>query len=98
MTRRMVACPGAASEWGLSFEAVGGSDTPLTESNKAEFFTRKVQYELRGKRCSSATVPSVSLCFRAPELQALREGFVEAQQAIGLANHMELLSYSVGLG
>ena len=40
----------------------------------------------------------MSLCVRAVELQALREGFVEAQQAIGLANHMELLSYSVGLG
>ena len=51
MFRRMVASPGAAREWeGITFEAVGGNDTALSEENKADFFAQKVQFELRGKR------------------------------------------------
>lgn len=51
MMRRMVAVPGEASKWeGVTFEMVGGEDTPLSESNKSEFFAAKVQHELRGKR------------------------------------------------
>ena len=33
---------------------------------------------------------------REAQLKALHEGFVEAQEAIGLQHHMSLLSYSVG--
>ena len=51
MSRRMLAVPGGAIEWeGVTFEDVGGEDTPLSESNKSEFFASQVQYELRGKR------------------------------------------------
>jgi len=81
MMRRMVALPGATRDWdGVTFEMVGGADTALTEENKLEFYTRRVQYELIVKREA--------------QLTALREGFREAQEAIGLCNHMSLLTYS----
>ena len=52
MMRRMVASPGAATDWeGVTFESVGGDDTALTEGNKRSFFARKLERELRGKRC-----------------------------------------------
>lgn len=51
MLRRMVVSPGGSEGWDFTFDDAGGDpDVKLTEANKSEFWFRKVQHELCGKR------------------------------------------------